>query len=236
MTKKCSNQSFSIVLLTKLTDVYHKISTNTKTKPPVQLGLLATFFGGLFLTGFVNQAEMSKLVECDLRPSDCGFVSRLFNSNTGRSVVIIGTVHTSQDSVQMVKKTIQSVQPDTVVLELDSKRVGYSVSTSSRNVREASLLQSSGEIGFFQQRKLIKQPVFDRTLIKARDSALNAMGKPLSQIFRSLRSAGFTSGSEFKAAVKEAFYLGATIALGDRDIDVTLKRLSEAVNATESDR
>jgi pheromone shutdown protein TraB len=199
---------------------------------------LATFFSGFLVTReSLSEAEMPKhSANNSLSSDNYQSVSRLYNKITGRIVVIVGTMHTSQDSVQLVKNTIRSVQPDTVVLELDSKRIGYSVSTRSHNIREASMFHSSDKIELYQQRKLIKQPVIDRNLIKARTNTLSTMGKPLSQVFRSLRSVGFTSGSEFKAAIKEAFTLGATIALGDRDIDITLRRLSEAVSATESDR
>eukprot|EP01034_Spumella_vulgaris_P025540 gene25540-32010_t len=126
-----------------------------------------------------------------------------------------------------------------VALELDRKRIGYSLSTSFRNTKEVTSTLSSNIItdtSLVRQRKLIKQPVVDLTVTKSRTNALNSLGKPLSHVFCSLDSVGFTSGSEVKAAVKEAFQLGATIVLADRDIDVTMRRLSEAIKATESDR
>ena len=38
-------------------------------------------------------------------------------------VVMIGTAHISEDSVALVRRTIQQVKPDVVMIELDPKRV-----------------------------------------------------------------------------------------------------------------
>jgi len=40
-----------------------------------------------------------------------------------RTIVMIGTAHISEDSVALVRRTIQQVKPDVVMIELDPKRV-----------------------------------------------------------------------------------------------------------------
>lgn len=47
---------------------------------------------------------------------------------------------------------------------------------------------------------------------------------------------GFTAGGEFKAAVEEARALNAQVLLGDRDVDVTLKRLASALGSVDPTR
>ena len=43
-------------------------------------------------------------------------------------------------------------------------------------------------------------------------------------------------GGEFSAAVQEARSLHVPVLLGDRDVDVTLQRLAEALSKTDSKR
>ena len=44
------------------------------------------------------------------------------------------------------------------------------------------------------------------------------------------------SGGEFKTAVVEGRKVGASILLGDRDVDITLQRLSGALASYPSER
>ena len=39
-------------------------------------------------------------------------------------MVIVGTAHISEESVEVVKRTINRVKPDVVMIELDVKRLG----------------------------------------------------------------------------------------------------------------
>ena len=40
-----------------------------------------------------------------------------------KSVILIGTAHISQDSVNLVRRTIRTTRPDVVMIELDAKRI-----------------------------------------------------------------------------------------------------------------
>ena len=57
-----------------------------------------------------------------------------------------------------------------------------------------------------------------------------ALGKILSQFYKSVEKLGFNTGAEFKVAVEEARRLGIQVLLGDRDVDITLQRLSNAIS------
>ena len=50
-------------------------------------------------------------------------VSRLVNTKTAQEVYVIGTAHVSTLSAELVRDTIRLVQPDQVMVELDSQRV-----------------------------------------------------------------------------------------------------------------
>ena len=64
-------------------------------------------------------------------------------------------------------------------------------------------------------------------------AATAAVGKQLKGLYSRLDSAGFDSGDEFVTAVKEGKKLGADIVLGDRDVEVTLRRITEGLAKTD---
>jgi pheromone shutdown protein TraB len=59
------------------------------------------------------------------------------------------------------------------------------------------------------------------------------VGGAIKGMYSKLGKSGFSPGEEFIVAVREGQKIGATVILGDRDVDVTLKRLSEALRATD---
>ena len=52
-------------------------------------------------------------------------------------------------------------------------------------------------------------------------------------MYKNLDQAGFKPGEEFLLAVKEGQSIGADIVLGDRDVEVTLRRLTQALAVTD---
>ena len=64
-------------------------------------------------------------------------------------------------------------------------------------------------------------------------AATAAVVKQLKGLYSRLDSAGFDSGEEFVTAVKEGQKLGADIVLGDRDVEVTLRRITEGLAKTD---
>lgn len=63
--------------------------------------------------------------------------------------------------------------------------------------------------------------------------ATATVGKQLKGMYSRLDAAGFDSGEEFVRAVKEGQKLGADIVLGDRDVEVTLRRVTEGLAKTD---
>jgi pheromone shutdown protein TraB len=52
-------------------------------------------------------------------------------------------------------------------------------------------------------------------------------------MYKNLNQAGFNPGDEFVEAVREGRRIGADIVLGDRDVQVTLRRLVQALQVTD---
>lgn len=52
-------------------------------------------------------------------------------------------------------------------------------------------------------------------------------------MYKKLDSAGFNAGEEFVIAIREGQKQGADIVLGDRDVEVTLQRVAEALSKTD---
>jgi pheromone shutdown-related protein TraB len=119
----------------------------------------------------------------------------------GRTVILIGTAHVSQESADLVRQTIETEQPDTVCVELCESRL-QSVRQKSRwqemdiikvvKEKKAFLLLSNLILASFQKR------IADRMDIKP--------------------------GQEMITAVEAAEAAGAQVWLADRDIRVTLSR------------
>jgi len=63
-----------------------------------------------------------------------------------------------------------------------------------------------------------------------------AVGKGIRGMYSKLGSEGFNPGEEFMVAIKEGQKQGATIVLGDQDVDVTLRRMAQALQKTDLSR
>lgn len=59
------------------------------------------------------------------------------------------------------------------------------------------------------------------------------VGQVISGLYKTLDKMGFVSGQEFLVAMEEAKAVGANILLGDRNVQVTLRRLSEALSQSD---
>lgn len=169
--------------------------------------------------------------------------------NTGRVIVMIGTAHISEESVNVVRRTIQRAQPDTVMIELDPKRIARA-DVNSEQLQAAGFILPQGatfpttDFDAVPLAPPKRKSLFDdikRGLVApvqqlAQSVAGAALGKVIGQFYKSVEKLGFTAGSEFKAAVEEGKKLQAKILLGDRDVDITLQRLATAVAQTNPDK
>ena len=68
---------------------------------------------------------------------------------------------------------------------------------------------------------------------KLLNSASQMVGNSIKGLYSKLESEGFSAGEEFVVAVKEGLNVGSKIILGDQDVEVTLRRLTEALSKTD---
>lgn len=150
-----------------------------------------------------------------------------------RILYIIGTAHISSASADLSRQLVREVDPDAVFIELDLKRIG-------RAFKEGR--PSPGiSIGYQNERGELKigtvaeAPTTGPSAIiyKMLSKGADLLGK---SIYKKLESSGFVPGAEFINAVDEGLNKGAVIVLGDRDMDVTLRRIAQALASTDPAR
>jgi pheromone shutdown-related protein TraB len=119
----------------------------------------------------------------------------------GREIVLVGTAHISQQSVETVRRTIEAEQPDTVCVELDEQRL--------QSLRNPNRWES---LNLIQVLRRGQGPFLLANLLLA------AFQKRLG------RQTGVKPGAELAAAADAAEEQGALVHLADRDIRTTLLR------------
>jgi len=82
------------------------------------------------------------------------------------------------------------------------------------------------------QPTLKKPKFFDLREIALRKGS-EVLGNSIKGLYSKLESEGFSAGEEFVVAVKEGLAINSKIILGDRDVEVTLRRLTEALSKTD---
>ncbi|MBW2963684.1 TraB family protein [Candidatus Woesearchaeota archaeon] len=123
-------------------------------------------------------------------------------------LILIGTSHIAQQSIQEIEKTIQEQKPDLLALELDPQRFQALITNQKSKVR----LSDVSRIGF-------KGFLF---------AAIGAyIQKKLGKMV------GTAPGSEMLTAIKQAKKHQIPIALIDQDIAVTLRRFSQTLTWKE---
>jgi len=129
------------------------------------------------------------------------------------NIILIGTAHISQDSVDEVKSAIEEYKPKIVAVELCKRR------------KEAIVNKDQWE----------STPV--NKLLKSNNAYLMLAQTFLASIQRKLgKEYGVEPGSEMIAAMDEAKKYDIDVALIDRDITITLKRAWEKMGIREKFR
>lgn len=119
----------------------------------------------------------------------------------GREIILVGTAHVSQKSVDLVRQVIEKEQPDCVCVELDEKRY------------EALAKRKRWEI--LDLKEIIRKKQLSTLLI---NMVLASYQKKLGD------QLGVLPGTELLEATKAAEKQGTPIALCDRDVRVTMRR------------
>lgn len=190
-----------------------------------------------------------------LESSSCSSI--LYNPNCERSVVLIGTAHVSEKSVNQVRQSIRSLEAvDRVMIEIDRSRL-KKITSSNPTFGEATFVEPSIDLSalinnYHQPRQLYESIIQPRTRPNGLfQSALTTMvlgitfmTKPLwvhllkrslFRIYKDVyRKTGIKAGGEITAAIEEATKLKVPIVLGDRHVDETIHRLFESLMATLS--
>lgn len=124
----------------------------------------------------------------------------------GKEIILLGTAHVSQKSVDLVKDIIAEEKPDTVSIELCDSR--YQALTQKKKWQETDLLK----------------------VIKEKKAPLLLVNFMLSSIQRKIgKKLGVKPGEEMAQAIRSAEALGSQVHLGDRDIRTTLSRAWTAI-------
>ncbi|HIP40357.1 MAG TPA: TraB/GumN family protein [Desulfocapsa sulfexigens] len=122
-------------------------------------------------------------------------------SHGDKTILLIGTAHISQDSVDLVKKVISQENPDCVCIELDEKR--YQALTQKKKWQSLDLKQ------------IIKDKQLSTLMINMlMASYQKKLGGQL----------GVKPGAELLSAANTAASMDIPIALCDRDVRITLRR------------
>ncbi len=120
---------------------------------------------------------------------------------------IVGTSHVAEESVKRVKEAFNEFQPDIVALELDKRRfLGLVNNVKTKEKPDIREIGIKGYL-FFLVGRFIQQKI----------------GAKL----------GVVPGIEMKTAIELAREKGINIALIDRDIKITLKRISQCITWRE---
>ncbi len=118
-----------------------------------------------------------------------------------KTIILVGTAHISQESVDLVKKVIEQERPDVVCLELDDKR--YQALTQKKQWESLDL------------KTIVKNKQLSTLLVSLlMASYQKRLGGQL----------GVTPGAELLMAAKTAKELQIPISLCDRDVRITLRR------------
>jgi uncharacterized protein YbaP (TraB family) len=195
-------------------------------------------------------AVVSTIHTCDTS------VSVWRSPDTGRKVYLVGTAHISATSAELAGDVIDDVRPDAVFVELDAKRIKMTLvdrpveqSTQERqNLTPLARTTSNSPPARQDEESRIAPPTNPTDVIQGPQTrapsslgrsnpavALGsaAVGSAIKGMYSKLGNAGFSPGEEFAVAVREGQNVGAKVILGDRDVDVTLRRLSEALRQTD---
>ena len=126
------------------------------------------------------------------------------------NIILIGTAHISKDSVDEVRRAIETYKPDIVAVELCQRRF-ESISKKDKweNTPVSALIKSNNAYFMLAQ------------------TFLASIQRKLGEEY------GVEPGSEMVAAMQEAEKHNIKVALVDRDITVTLKRAWRTMGARE---
>ncbi|CAJ1949781.1 unnamed protein product [Cylindrotheca closterium] len=216
------------------------------------LGGALSFVGGSMLCPILCPVLPSNAAEAVKTGSVCDASVSVFQKG-GRVVYLLGTAHVSSSSAELAGKLVVDTQPKGVFVELDPKRVKGSgilarrVSIDETTGQEVEVPSSKVIVPNIQMLTSTSQPSAAGEDAPSRPVSVAPISKPspmmqaagaavgnsIKGMYKKLDSAGFNAGEEFVIAIREGQKIGADIVLGDRDVEVTLQRVAEALSKTD---
>ena len=217
-------------------------------------GITSAAFGAFYLPLVADAADLVT------SPSSCDPSVSIWKKD-GRLVYLLGTAHISSASATLAGNLVKDVHPSGVFVELDPKRIKGSgvlagrmpeemVGESPKSriiVPDIQILsgRNDGDASSSSLDPSLAPPPSSqsstKTTIRAADSEPNpvmkaataAVGSSIKGMYKKLDSAGFQAGEEFVVAMREGQRIGSDIVLGDRDVEVTLRRVAESLARTD---
>jgi pheromone shutdown-related protein TraB len=120
----------------------------------------------------------------------------------GREIILVGTAHVSRESADLVREVIEKERPDVVCVELDAQR--HKALSERKRFQQLDLKQ------VIRSRQLA--PLIANLLLASYQKKLGS-------------ELGVLPGTELLEATRAADELGLPVALCDRDVRVTLRRV-----------
>ncbi|MFH0714295.1 MAG: TraB/GumN family protein [Candidatus Diapherotrites archaeon] len=127
-----------------------------------------------------------------------------------KEIILVGTAHISQNSVEEVRKTIETEKPDIVGVELDEQRLKQlQMGEAWRELNVMQLVQSG------------------QTYLFLLNLFLASLQRQLGEKF------GIKPGAEMREALEVSAKQGIPIALLDRPVNISFKRSLDAMSLVE---
>jgi pheromone shutdown protein TraB len=144
---------------------------------------------------------------------------------------IIGTAHVSSASATLAGEVVKEIQPTAVFLELDPQRINRAFRNGriNRPINILYFVESKGGQVTLKSATLLPQD-FEKNK-KGLFGKLMAFAakNPIQEMYEGLEAQGITPGEEFITAVEAGIQSNSIIVLGDRPMDITLRRLAKAL-------
>jgi pheromone shutdown protein TraB len=105
------------------------------------------------------------------------------------------------------------------------QQISEDMTTSSGGVMVAGSAMSSSSSSTITSPAMMPNPIMK--------AASQVVGNSIKGMYKKLDSAGFQAGEEFVVAIREGQEIGSDIILGDRDVEVTLRRVTEGLARTD---
>ncbi|XP_075676685.1 traB domain-containing protein [Dermatophagoides pteronyssinus] len=146
----------------------------------------------------------------DLDPNNLPETVSILKVDDRRIVYLVGTSHFSKASHRDVRRVIRKFKPQVVVLELCRSRMCF------LSMSENEIMKEAKSLNFRKIRDYMKKHGFLQTFIYT---------LLLSASARVTKDLEIAPGGEFRNAFNEALKIpGCVVMLGDRPIDITLRR------------